>query len=398
MRDLEISLPYKIVIVMLFFSFVVYMFPPDKKEIGSNPECTYLEGGYKMNIAMLAIEEGLDYIKSAGCIRKGQLPENIKTFAQWEKSIEDRRVAHETKMREEWQAEEQERKRKLSLTLVQARREFKTNYMHDSRFNIPLPNPPQSLFEKIIYKSDGLSLPAFVTPDPIDGKRHPAIVWLTGGESNTLSTDFWEKQSKSSDESASQYRESGIIMMFPTLRGGNDNLGKIEDNFGEVDDVIAAAKKMSTLPYVDPNQIYLGGHSTGGSLVLLVSEVASQTAPDLFKAVVSYGPALKINWGNDREVDFDYRLRSPEYFLDEIRVPTFVIEGVKELSDVSRLESICKSTRNANLTCLFIKPYNHFSILAPMNSLIADQILLGGNNIRINQAVLNEYNLQVATK
>ena len=62
-------------------------------------------------------------------------------------------------------------------------------------------------------------------------------------------------------------RES--IMMFPTLRGGNTNPGAREYLLGEVDDVLAAAEHLARLPYVDPQRIYLGGHSTGGTLALL---------------------------------------------------------------------------------------------------------------------------------
>lgn len=43
----------------------------------------------------------------------------------------------------------------------------------------------------------------------------------------------------SNDQSASAFRTKGIPMMFPSLRGGNDNPGVQESFFGEVDDVLA---------------------------------------------------------------------------------------------------------------------------------------------------------------
>ena len=47
--------------------------------------------------------------------------------------------------------------------------------------------------------------------------------------------------------------------------------------------------------YVDPDQIYLGGHSTGGTLALLVAE-----STDRFRAIFSFGPVANMrNYGTD---------------------------------------------------------------------------------------------------
>jgi hypothetical protein len=70
--------------------------------------------------------------------------------------------------------------------------------------------------------------------------------------------------------------------MFPVLRGGNDNQVPKESFLGEVQDVVAAAGHLEDLPYVDSDRIYLGGHSTGGTLALLVAECS-----DRFRAVCS---------------------------------------------------------------------------------------------------------------
>jgi poly(3-hydroxybutyrate) depolymerase len=72
--------------------------------------------------------------------------------------------------------------------------------------------------------------------------------------------------------------------LFPALRGGNDNPGTEETFLGEVDDVIAAADYLARQKSVDPRRIYLGGHSTGGALALLVAE-----STDRFRAVFAFG-------------------------------------------------------------------------------------------------------------
>ena len=64
-------------------------------------------------------------------------------------------------------------------------------------------------------------------------------------------------------------------MMFPGLRGTSGNPGTQESFLGEVDDVLAAADFLRKVDYVDPSRIYLGGHSTGGTLALLVAEAGA---------------------------------------------------------------------------------------------------------------------------
>ena len=73
------------------------------------------------------------------------------------------------------------------------------------------------------------------------------------------------------------YRRAGIVMMYPSLRGGNDNPGRREGFLGEVDDILAAAEYLARESYVDPGRIYLGGHSTGGTLAMLAAEMPNAT-------------------------------------------------------------------------------------------------------------------------
>ena len=121
-------------------------------------------------------------------------------------------------------------------------------------------------------------------------------------------------------------------MMFPTLRGGNTDAGGKEFFFGEVDDVLAAAEHLAELPYVDAQYIYLGGHSTGGTLALLTAEASTR-----FKAVFAFGAVSRIDrYPASLVPDFDpadscarTRLRSPIHWLDGITTPTWLIEGTE---------------------------------------------------------------------
>jgi acetyl esterase/lipase len=164
-------------------------------------------------------------------------------------------------------------------------------------------------------------------------------------------------------------------MMFPSLRGGNDNPGYQEGFFGEVDDVIAAAEFLAKQPHVDPKRIYLGGHSTGGTLVLLVA-----ASTDRFRAVFSFGPVHDIRgYGGmfapfDKTNDREWELRAPGRWLHSIRCPTFVFEGASEINVID-LHVMKKASTNPKAQFFPVAGVDHFSILAPVNRLIARKIL-----------------------
>src|SRR5262249_22746789 len=154
---------------------------------------------------------------------------------------------------------------------VEARKGFVTKIVENGDPPTAPDQPDGGPFELIRYKSPVGPLAAYLIKDPGDGKKHPAIVWITGGDTNSIG-DVWSPADRSNDQTASGFRKAGIVMMFPSQRGGNDNPGKREGFYGEVDDILAATDHLAALPYVDPEQIYLGGHSTGGTMVMLVGE------------------------------------------------------------------------------------------------------------------------------
>ena len=165
-------------------------------------------------------------------------------------------------------------------------------------------------------------------------------------------------------------------MMFPSYRGGNNNPGRKEGLYGEVDDVLAAREYLAKLPYVDPNRIYLGGHSTGGTLALLAAE-----STDAFRAVFSFGPVADPSHYGQEYVPFDVdnaresRLRSPLHWLDSIQSPTFVFEGTEDgnLYSLRRME---RKTNNRLIHFHAIANADHFNLLAPTTKQIARRILL----------------------
>ena len=134
-----------------------------------------------------------------------------------------------------------------NTSLANARKGFATKLVRKTRTAEPTPEPPLQLFRSIKYSSPIGQLAAYVSPSPGDGRKHPAIIWIFGGFSNSTGETAWEPSSPDNDQSASAFRKAGIIMMYPSLRGGNDNPGVIEGFYGEVDDVIAAADYLKKL-------------------------------------------------------------------------------------------------------------------------------------------------------
>jgi alpha/beta superfamily hydrolase len=250
----------------------------------------------------------------------------------------------------------------------------------------PLPRPPPDLFVRSDYRNpQNRTLAAFVTPDPGDGQKHAAIVWLTGGDSNSLD-DFWTEGAPANDQSASAYRKAGLVMMFPTLRGGNTDSGGKEFFYGEVDDVLAAAEHLAQLPYVDAQYIYLGGHSTGGTLALLTAEASTR-----FKAVFAFGAVSRMNRYPDSlvpdsilENTSENRMRSPIHWLDGITTPTWLIEGAESPGNHEELDDLCAHTRNAAVHCISVPGFNHFSVLGKVSRVIAARLSVANTGIEFS--------------
>lgn len=264
--------------------------------------------------------------------------------------------------------------------LVAARAGFHTKLVAQPASHQPPPTPPPGTFQLVRFDAPPGKLAAYLTPDPGDHARHPAIVWITGGNSNTLD-DVWSPQQSANDQSASQYHAAGLVTMFPSLRGGNDNPGEKEGFLGEVDDVLAAAAYVKTLPYVDPQRVYLGGHSTGGTLVLLVAEVAP---PGVFREVFAFGAVGNVrDYGQpnkwcpfDLSDEREVALRSPARWLGSIQTRTHVIEGTGN-GNIRSLRSMSQRSTNALVSFVPVDGATHFTILAPVNALIASKLTSG---------------------
>ena len=277
------------------------------------------------------------------------------------------------------------------ISLAEAREGFETTLLREERVGEPAPEPPGMMFELTQYEGPLGMMDAYVSPDPEDGEKHPLVIWLVGGFANSISDIAFERGLRENDQSAATFRKAGILMMYPSLRGGNENPGSIEGLYGEVDDVVAAARHAASLPYVDPDRIYLGGHSTGGTLALLVAE-----STDLFRAILSLGPVHSVaDYGADR-VPFDttdpdeVRLREPEEYLGAITSPTFVFEG--DDGNIKSLKRLKRRNNNPLVHIHAVAGHDHFDIIRPLSELFAARIIADTDptsRIRISPAEID---------
>jgi dipeptidyl aminopeptidase/acylaminoacyl peptidase len=119
------------------------------------------------------------------------------------------------------------------------------------------------------------------------------------------------------------------------LRGENGLPGNYSMFFDELDDVLAAADKLGSLPYVRTDRVYVAGHSVGGTLALLAAMLSNR-----FRAAASFsGSPDQVAWASNQPevVPFDssdaeeFRIRSPLAYASSFRCPVRAYHGTLEL-------------------------------------------------------------------
>lgn len=259
-------------------------------------------------------------------------------------------------------------------TLAQIRTGFTTHLINQHADPDPLPSPPDG-YQLVTYPAPlGQNAAIITSPPTSDGKRYPAIIWLIGGFDSSIDDTPWKMTSPDNDQGVPEFKNAGIVTMYPSYRGGNSNAGVNESFYGEVDDVVAAISWLKKQPYVDPDRIYLGGHSTGGTLALLVDEYVTG-----LRGVFEFGAVGDMaDYGQDN-LHFDANnlpedeVRSPILYLNTIKNPTFCFEGDVQAND-DELRKMHQHCSNPLVQFYLLPGLDHFGELSVVTPVIAKQI------------------------
>jgi acetyl esterase/lipase len=260
------------------------------------------------------------------------------------------------------------------MPLARARHAFKTKIFNPKVSREEAADPPPEIFEKVKYPARLGKNVAYVTPLK-NGAKRPAIVWIHGGMDWAIGEGQWANLPRTNEQTARVFRESGIVMMVPSLRGSNRNPGRNECFLGEIDDVIAAADWLAKRKDVDPKRIYLGGHSTGGTIALLTAESTRQ-----FRAVFAFGPVSSVRMYGDAGclpadvTPAEAKLRAPVEFIQDIVTPTYVIEGGARGNGAGYLSMMLKKAA-APVQFFLVPSSDHFTVLGPGSEVVARAIL-----------------------
>jgi len=273
-------------------------------------------------------------------------------------------------------------------TLEEAHKNFKTKivdgqkteFVPDGKPGIP---PKNSKFSLVNYPSKLGEMPMYITAKENNGKKYPAIIYLNGGFGGIGDSKFdWDEESpKNNYQGADAFKRDDFVLAIPTVRGENANPGKYEMFYGEIEDLEEARKYVASLPYVDPNRIYLVGHSTGGTKAVLLSEYSKG-----FRAVFAMGAATELmslekydyagmNPPFDRTNPREIAIRSSLRYMRSITAPTFHFEGKDDSQPVYRVMQKVADKYQLPFKSYEITDGNHFNIIYPLTTMIAQKIL-----------------------
>ena len=273
-------------------------------------------------------------------------------------------------------------------TLEEAHKNFKTKivdgqkteFVPDGKPGIP---PKNSKFSLVNYPSKLGEMPMYITAKENNGKKYPAIIYLNGGFGGIGDSEFgWDEESpKNNYQGAGAFKRDDFVLAIPSARGENANAGKYEMFYGEIEDLEEARKYVASLPYVDPNRIYLVGHSTGGTKAVLLSEYSKG-----FRAVFAMGAATELmslekydyagmNPPFDRTNPREIAVRSSLRYMRSITAPTFHFEGKDDSQPVYRVMQKVADKYQLPFKSYEIAGGNHFNIIYPLTTMIAQKIL-----------------------
>jgi dipeptidyl aminopeptidase/acylaminoacyl peptidase len=185
---------------------------------------------------------------------------------------------------------------------------------------------------RVLYGSGHELIPGYIfTPvNMTAGKKYPGILLLHGGFHEKLDWRFFAYI----DAAVAR----GFVVLFPEYRGSRgygENHYHNEYGVTDLEDVLAGADYLATLPYVDASRLGIIGHSRGGMLTMR----AIEEAPQKFRAAVEIAGL----------VDFlSYMAYKPDSRRNEVatekvfggKLPSQNLQPYLEISPITHVDKI----------------------------------------------------------
>jgi len=167
-------------------------------------------------------------------------------------------------------------------------------------------------------------------------QQAPTIVWVHDGPSQQQTNGF--------DPEIQALVSEGYLIFAPNYRGSTgfgmdfEETNDLDWGGGDVQDLVAAARFLRSVPFADPNRVALLGRGYGGYLTMM----AITRSPETFNAAVAISAPLDLariyhrsrgrarhfleaEMGKPEERQGLWLDRSPAQFLENIRVPVLMM-------------------------------------------------------------------------
>ncbi|MEP3479058.1 MAG: alpha/beta fold hydrolase [Fuerstiella sp.] len=215
---------------------------------------------------------------------------------------------------------------------------------------------------KLTYESDSLILNALYSlpngDQPDRSRKVPAVVFLHGGFA--FGDGDWDM--------VTPYLDAGFAVMIPLLRGENFQDGDFTLYYREVDDVLAATEELTKQSEIDPERIFIAGHSAGGTLATLASLTS-----DRFRAVASFSGTMDVRSEDqapllvfDTTQADEFRARSVIEFSASFKSPARLYFGQQERWARQETNTTASQAQAYGLDVkAVVVPGDHFSSVPP---------------------------------
>ena len=221
----------------------------------------------------------------------------------------------------------------------------------------PVVAPPGTTL--MSYASGDLQLRAILGLPGGTG-RHPAVVFLHGGFA--FGDGDWDM--------SLPFINAGFAVMTPILRGENQQPGNFTLYYDEVNDVLAATEALVRHPQINPDRVFVAGHSAGGTLATLACLTSTR-----FRAAASFSGTMDVETGISGQpalVVFDpvdpkeIQMRSPLYFATSFKCPARLFHGTNESLFPEETQKTASRAKAIGLDVEhLIVPGNHFTSVTP---------------------------------